>query len=231
MVPQRIRTYLTFNLVLAVLMAVVMAVRAELRTGRFLLIDVFLFIFYSSVLASLFFGPFGVVEIYLYRRKKGVWYEWKNRTRRPRRDRAMSSEERRHWKSEAYRARLSQAASRPEDDASTARVCLKQNAAADPVSRAALLMTVADRFERSGKREAAERCYLQIIERFADSPQAQEAARRLSDRRRRFVARAGTSPYTSAASLGGDDLPGSRRHRSDRVTCHGARAGWRVRRR
>ena len=40
-------------------------------------------------------------------------------------------------------------------------------------------MKVADRFERSGKREAADRCYLEITERFARSPQAAEAGCRL----------------------------------------------------
>src|ERR1700677_480583 len=97
MFPKRIRTYLTFNLVLAVLMAVVMAVRAELRTGRFLLVDIFFIVFYSAVLASLFIGPFALIEIYLYRKKTGVWYEWKNQTRRPRLDRAADAEQRRSW--------------------------------------------------------------------------------------------------------------------------------------
>ena len=60
-----------------------MAVRTELRTGHFLLIDYLLVLFSIPwCLSSLFFGPFGIVEIYLYRRKKGVWYEWKNQTRR-----------------------------------------------------------------------------------------------------------------------------------------------------
>ena len=53
-------------------------------------------------------------------------------------------------------------------------------APAGGASRPAILMTLAGRFERSGKREAAARCYLQIIERFPNSPQAAAAARQLA---------------------------------------------------
>jgi hypothetical protein len=120
-----------------------------------------------------------VVELYLYRQKKGTWYEWRHRRTRARRDRAVSADERRYWKSEAVRARLSERAEPQEDRRDRTRL-FESNNAADTVSRAALLMTVADKFERSGKREAAERTYLQILQQFADSPQAREAARRVS---------------------------------------------------
>jgi hypothetical protein len=179
MLPQRIRTYLYFNLALAVLMAVVMAVRTELRSGHFLFVDIFLIIFYASVLASLTLGPFALIEMYLYGRKKGVWYEWKNQTRRPLSDLAMSPEERRHWKSEAYLARLA-LSGEPTQNHRNRTALFERNHSVDPVSRAALIMTVADTLERSGKREAAERCYVQITERFAGSPEAPEAERRLS---------------------------------------------------
>jgi hypothetical protein len=177
--PRSIRTYLTANLALAVLMAIVMAVRTELRSGHFLFIDIFLIIFYALVLASLTAGPFALIEIYLYRQKKGVWYEWKNGTRRQPYELAANAAELQHWKSEAFRARLARGAESSQSGSNRTRL-FEPNDAADPVSRAALLMTVADKLERSGKREAAERCYLQITQRFADSPQAQEAAQRLS---------------------------------------------------
>ncbi len=179
MLPQRIRTYLYVNLALAVLMAVVMALRTQLLSGRFLFVDIFLIIFYAAVLASLTVGPFALIEIYLYRQKKGVWYEWKNQASQPLRDLAMSPEERQHWKSEAYRTRLARGGEPAHTHNNRTRL-FEPNKANDPVSRAALLMTVADKLERSGKREAAERCYEQITERFADSPQAREAALRLS---------------------------------------------------
>lgn len=177
--PRRIRSYLTLNLALAVVMAVVLAVRTELKTGRFVVIDFLLFAFYSAVLASLFAGPIAVVESYLYRRNKGVWYEWKNRTRRPRPDRGLDLEERRYWKNEALRARLSQgdaARERPADQAGLVASGIRASAA----SRPAILLTLAGRFECSGKREAAARCYLQIVERFPNSPQAAAASRWLA---------------------------------------------------
>jgi hypothetical protein len=179
MLPQRIRTYLYVNMALAVLMAVVMAVRTELRSGRFLFIDIFLIIFYASVLASLAVGPFALIEIYLYRQKKGVWYGWKHQSRLPRQNLDMSPAERHYWKSEAYRTRMARAGEPVQSRRDRTRL-FEPNDAADPVSRPALLMTIADKLEREGKREAAERCYLQITERFGDSPQADEAGRRLS---------------------------------------------------
>ena len=103
MVPRSIRTYLILNVTLAVVMAIVLAVRAELRSGRHLLVDLFFIAFFSSVLATLAIGPFALVEIYLYRRKKGTWYEWRNQTRPRRHDRMLSAEEFRERKSDAYR--------------------------------------------------------------------------------------------------------------------------------
>jgi hypothetical protein len=179
MLPQRIRTYLYVNLALAVLMAVVMAVRTGLGSGNFLFIHIFLVIFYASVLASLTLGPFALIEVYLYRQKKGVWHAWKNQPRLPRRGLEMSPAEREHWKSEAYRKRLARAGEPVPIHHNRMRL-FEPNDAGGSVSRPALLMTVADKLERSGKREAAERCYRQIAERFGDSPQAKEAGRRLS---------------------------------------------------
>ena len=82
--PQRLRTYLLVNGVIAILMGIVLAVRTELRSGRFFFIDIILVLAFSSALAALTFGQFALVEIYLYRKRKGVWYDWKTRFRRPR---------------------------------------------------------------------------------------------------------------------------------------------------
>jgi hypothetical protein len=178
MLPRRLRTYLIVNAVLAILMVVVTAVRNELRTGHFLFIDIGLILFYSSVLGAIIFGPLMLVETYLYRKQKGIWYEWKRGTRRPPRDFATNPDELRHWKSEAHRARLNRGDQPPARNRNRTRL-FEANAQSDPVSRAALLLSVADKLELSGKREAARRCYRQIIQRFADSPQARDAARRL----------------------------------------------------
>jgi hypothetical protein len=160
-------------------MAVVMIVRTELKSGKFFLIDYLLFSFYTLILAVIFFGPLGIVETYLYRQKKGVWYAWKTRTRNRGHARERNLDERRRWKNAAVLARLSRS-SQPEDEPRNRTSLFPTETSGDAVSRAALLMRVADRFERSGKREAADRCYREIAERFGNSPQAGEAARRLS---------------------------------------------------
>jgi hypothetical protein len=177
--PQRLRTYLIVNVVIAILMGIVLAVRTELRTGRYLLIDVGLILLFSSALAALTFGQLALVEIYLYRKRKGMWYDWKNGPRRQHPDRVSDPHEVAHWKNEARRARLSRQDPPPADGRDRTRLF----EAADPtekVSRASLLLKIADKLERSGKREAAEECYRQIVQRFADSPEAAHAAQRLA---------------------------------------------------
>ncbi len=160
-------------------MAVVLAVHAELKARNFSFIDFLFFAFYSAVLSSLFFGPLGIVELYLYRQKKGVWYEWKNRKRNGGRDRARNFEERTHWKNEAVLMRLKRG-DEPRHELGSRTALFAGSPAAGPVSRAALLMRVARKFEQSGKRRAAGRCYEQVAERFADTPEAAIAARELS---------------------------------------------------
>jgi hypothetical protein len=179
LIPRHIRSYLTVNLVLAIVMTIVMVLRAQLKMSGFTVIDFLLFCFHSAVLTALFCVPAGLVESYLYRQKKGVLYEWRNRTRRRHRDRAWNREERRYWKNEAVCARLGQGDA-PDDGSVNRTGLFASGTAADASSRPAILMTLAERFEREGKRGAAERCYITITERFADSPQAMEAARRLS---------------------------------------------------
>ena len=178
MIPKRIRTYLIVNIVFAILMVLVMAVRSDLRTGRHMVFNVFLVIVFSSIFAALVSVPIALVEIYLYRKKKGVWYDLKQGPRRPAPDFAALRGELVRRKSEAYRARLARG-----DEVITSHgdrtALFESNSGDGPVSRAALLLNVAIKLERSGKREAAERSYRQIIERFADSPPAREAAQRL----------------------------------------------------
>jgi hypothetical protein len=177
--PRRLRTYLIINVVTAVFMGIVMAVRSELRTGHYLFIDVALIIVFSSMLAAMTVGPFALVEIYLYRKRKGLWYKWKHAPIKSSPDLATDPGELRRRRKEAIRVRSSRGdrfALAGED-----RTCLfEMNFRADPVSRASLLLSVADEFERSGKRAAAERCYRQIVQRFAGSPEAMEAAGRLT---------------------------------------------------
>jgi hypothetical protein len=179
MIPKRIRTYLIVNIVFAVLMVVVMAVRTDLRTGRHLVFNVVSIIVISLFLGALAAVPLALVEFYLYRMKKGVWYELKQGPRRPAPDFAALPGELVRRKSEALRARLARGEEllTSHEDRTT---LFESNPGDGPVSRAALQLNVAVQLERSGKREAAERSYRQIIERFADSPPAREAAQRLA---------------------------------------------------
>jgi hypothetical protein len=179
MIPKRIRTYLIANVVFALLMLVVMAARTDLRTGRHLVLNVVLIIVFSSFLAALVGVPLALVEIYLYRKKKGVWYDLKQGPRRPAPEFAALPGELVRRKREAFRARLARG-EEPNTSHEDRTTLFESKPGDGPVSRAALQLKLAVELERSGKREAAERCYQQIIERFADSPPARQAAERLA---------------------------------------------------
>jgi hypothetical protein len=178
MLPKKLRTYMIVNIVMAVLLGIVMEVRNELGTGRHLLIDIGLILFFSSALAALVLGPFALVEIFLYRKRKGIWYQLQGDRPRVPQYSAATAEELRRRKSEAIHSRLTRGDEPPTSG--TARTRLFESITqSQTISRAALLLSVADKLEQSGKKEAAERCYRQIMQRFPDSPQAIEACRRL----------------------------------------------------
>jgi hypothetical protein len=178
MLPQRLRTYLVVNAAIALLMGIVLAVRTDLRSGRHFFVDLLLILVFSSMLAALTLGQIALVEIYLYRKKKGTWYEWRNRKPRPPRDIVSDPDELAHRRREAFRARLSRADA-PADVKTDRTRLFETYSQSDPLSRASLLLNVAEKLERSGKRQAAERCYRQIAQRFADSPEAKVATVRL----------------------------------------------------
>jgi hypothetical protein len=179
MIPKRIRTYLIANIVFAILMVVVMDVRTDLRTGRHLVFNVLMIIAFSSLFAVLTVVPLALVEIYLYRKKKGVWYDLKQGPRRPAPDFAALPGELGRRKSDALRARLARG-EEPMVNHENRTALFESSPGDEQVSRAALLLTVAVKLEGSGKREAAQTCYRQIVERFADSPAGREAAQRLA---------------------------------------------------
>jgi len=160
-------------------MIVVLAVRPHLRTGRHLVYDVLFVLAFSSFFAALVVVPLAIVEIYLYRQKKGVWYELKQGPRRPPADFDALSGELDRRKNEAFRARLARG-EEPNRNRKDRKALFESKPRDGPVSRAALLLNVAVKLEGSGKREAAETCYKQIVERFAGSPPALEAAQRLA---------------------------------------------------
>jgi hypothetical protein len=165
MLPKRIRTYLIVNIVIAILLVVFMAMRASIALLLFIV--------------ALMVVPLVLVEIYLYPKKKGIWYDLKHGTRHREPDFAALPGELVRRKSEALRARLARG-EEPISSGEDRTKLFESSPGEGPVSRAALQLNVAVTLERSGKREAAERSYRQIIERFADSPPAREAAQRLA---------------------------------------------------
>jgi hypothetical protein len=165
MMPKRIRTYLIVNIVFAVLMVVFMAIGNNLVLLSFLL--------------ALIVAPIVLVERYLYPKKKGFWYDLKQGPRRPAPDFAALPGELVRRRSEALGARLARGEALITSREDRTRL-FESNPGDGPVSRAALQLKLAVKLEHSGKREAAEKSYRQIIERFADTPPAREAARRLA---------------------------------------------------
>ena len=89
MIPKRIRTYLIGNILIAVLLVVFMAMRASIVSLLFIV--------------ALMVLPFALVEIYLYPKKKGIWYDFKRGPRHPAPDFAPPRGELIRRKSEALR--------------------------------------------------------------------------------------------------------------------------------
>jgi hypothetical protein len=165
MIPKRIRTYLIGNIVIAVLLVVFMAMRASIVSLLFIV--------------ALMVVPFVLVEFYLYPKKRGIWYDLKHGPRHPAPDFVALRGELVRRKSEALQARLA-TGDEPIMGGEDRTKLFESSRGDGSVSRAALQLNVAVTLELSGKREAAERSYRQIIERFADSPPAREAAQRLA---------------------------------------------------
>ncbi len=156
LIPSRIRTLMIANVVIAVGLALALNFPAVVILA------------FVGIVAC---GPLVLVESYLYRKKKGVCFQWQYGPARPARDIIPS----RRFRS--YRRTLeAEAAAR-----SRVRTQLFESSSPnDPVSRAALLLIVGNKLAQAGKRQAAERCYRQILERFADAPEARQASRQLS---------------------------------------------------
>ena len=127
-------------------------------------------VFILAVVGILVCWPLVVVETYLYRKKKGVYYQWKEAPQRPPRDLVPRHRIRRYAQTaEAETAQKSRARTR----------LFESSSATAPVSRASLLLTVGDELAEAGKNEAAQKCYRQILERFAGTPEAEQASRHL----------------------------------------------------
>ncbi len=119
-------------------------------------------------------GPVALVELYLYRRKKGTWYGLQNPTKpRPQYQRPTGLP--------PVDPRMPVPAfleDHPSPPRSRTRL-FESSSPSEPVSRASLLLTLAGRFEDAGRIDAAAKVYHQILDRFADAAEAQDAACRL----------------------------------------------------
>jgi hypothetical protein len=125
--------------------------------------------------------PIILVEAYLYPKRKGFWYEWRHgrryRNRAERTARAprpvpspdVAALRRRYGTEWSARARVRSRLFQDTPCAST-------------VSRAAILLTLAEKMEPSGRPDAAKECYRLILERFSDTQQARLAGVRLAGR-------------------------------------------------
>jgi hypothetical protein len=175
-IPSRLSTLMKVNLAVAIVMAVLLALRGSLSPQLTALINGLLIA--ATVLFVIAIGPVILVQAYLYPRHCGVWYAWRTGKRRPRRE---SPETPAHLEHPPTREALSLrshfqrilATKRPRTQ------LFEDVVPSDAPSRAAIMLNVADQLELAGKKDGARTCYRQIVERFPGSPAAHEATERL----------------------------------------------------
>jgi len=158
------------NVLVAMVMALFLNFKKQIITGAYFLVDIAQIVLVLALVGIVVCGPLVLVEIYLYRKKKGVFFQWTAGPARPPRDIVTRHAFRRY-------PRTLEAGTADQNRVRTQ--LFESSSATDPVSRAALLLTVGDKLAEAGKKEAAQRCYRQILERFAGTPEAQDAAQRL----------------------------------------------------
>ena len=151
------------NAVLAIALATVLALKV--------------YTFVVILVAMITIVPAAWVEIALYRRQKGTWYRWRHPAPpRPRYVPTVDSSpyprvEPFPWAGESV------SGERPPTRSRTR--LFESGDASETVSRASILLDVAHRLESSGSVGAAVRIYRQLVDDFADKPEALDAARRL----------------------------------------------------
>jgi hypothetical protein len=170
LIPSRIRTLMIANVLVALAMVLFLNFKQQIVTSAYLLAEIAQIILVLALVGIVVTAPLALVEFYLYRKKKGVLFQLTAAPARPPRDVVT----RHHVRS--YRHKLE---AETVDKNRVRTQLFESSSATDPVSRAALLLTVGDKLAEAGKKEAAQRCYRQILERFAGAPEAQDAAERL----------------------------------------------------
>jgi hypothetical protein len=171
LIPTRIRTLMILNVVVALAMVVFLNFATQIGAGANSLVAIAQIVFVLSLLGVVLFAPLVLVEIYLYKRKKGVFFQWTVSPARPPRDVIPKHRIRRY-------PRTAKAETAHNTRARTQ--LFESSSVAAPVSRASLLLNVGDELAEAGKKEAAQKCYRQILERFAGTPEAQAASRHLN---------------------------------------------------
>jgi hypothetical protein len=157
------------NVIVALAMVLFVNFKKQIITGAHLLVETAWVVLALALVGTMVTAPLVLVELYLFRKKKGVYFQWTAGPARPPRDIITRPRFRR------FRQPLEAKAA----DNKVRTQLFESNSATDPVSRAALLLTVGDNLAQAGKRQAAARCYRQILERFAGTREAQEASERL----------------------------------------------------
>jgi hypothetical protein len=177
-IPSRLRTFMVVNCVVAILMSTLVLMRGSISPQMMWVIQSLVAIALSLFLIGI--GPVIMVQAYLYPKQCGVWYAWRHRKDRPRRDSDPTPAHLRHpptLEALSLRSRFQRVLATKR-----ARTRLFEEAAPTYApTRAALMLNVADELELAGKKDSARTCYRQIVERFAGSPAAIEAAARLRE--------------------------------------------------
>ena len=166
----RIKDLMILNAVLAISLGLSMALSNRIQNKLQILRALVALVVALPFLILVIIGPLAVVEMYLYRKKKGTWYRLQNpRKPPPRYERPTDLPP--YFSSVPV-----------QDEPSKPRLrtrLFEAGSPSEPVSRASILMTVASRFETSGRMNAAAKIYHQVLERFPNAAEAQDAAHRL----------------------------------------------------
>jgi hypothetical protein len=157
----RIKDFMIANVVLALTLA------AAIALGSFAALGVIAFVVGTFIVL-----PVVLVEIYVYRRKQGLWYRWRHPLApRPRYEAPTDP---------LPYPRVLPFGEEGESLLARPRTHLFDSGdRSDPVSRVSILLKVAGQLERSGRIGAAARVYQQVIDAGADAPEALNAAARL----------------------------------------------------
>ena len=171
MFRHRIRDLMIVNAVLAIVLAAAIALKSFAPMIAGVVVVVVL--------------PLALVESYLYRKKKGTWHRWRHPVK-PRPHYAATISPPPYPRIEPFPWAGGSLPGDPPSPARSRTRLFESGDASDPVSRASILLKVANRLETSGSVGAAVKIYQQVIDEFADAPEALNAAQRLQSIAERY---------------------------------------------